>query len=172
MSPPGPELASGGADPAGAVLPVAQVVHAAAGRIRLRVAAMRGDAAFFSRLAAAIEGAGVGNVHANAVTGSILIEGCTTSVEELNALARERGWLQVADAPESAAAILEPALRQWQQTALPRLTRVLPAVVLALAAVQAGRGRLLPPAMSLLLYALDASSERGAALPRDASISA
>jgi hypothetical protein len=151
-------------------LPLAHVVHAAPGRLRMRVPAMRGDSAYFAGLTRSIERVeAVGNVYANSLTGSILIEGSSLSVTQLRRLARTRHWFEILDAPVREAEI-GAALETLLQNSTHELLRAVPLAALALALVQFGRGRVLPPAVSLLLYALDATRARDAAPMPGASI--
>ena len=55
-------------------LPLAVVVHATAGRTRLRIASRRGDAGFFTSCAGQLAAAtGVSAVEARALTASVLV---------------------------------------------------------------------------------------------------
>jgi hypothetical protein len=131
---------------------------------------MRGDAAFFADLAQSMEQvAVVGNVHANSVTGSILIEGSSLSVAEVRDLALTRRWLDVLHPPSHE---VEPfaAIEGWRQKGGHDLMHLAPLAVFSLAAIQVTRGQLLPPAFSLFLYALDVARGRDGSLTRSAPL--
>lgn len=141
--------------------PIAQLVHSAPGRVRLRVAALRGATRALTELAHALEKIeGVGNVHPNVVTGSLLIEGMGMSIEDLQQTLHMRGYLRIAR--EWSDELVDSALIGWRRTGLDVLERAAPLAMFALAVVQAARGQFLPPALSLALYALDASRARNA----------
>jgi hypothetical protein len=136
----------------------------------MRFPAMRGDSEFFAALTRSIERVeAAGNVHANSLTGSILIEGSSLSVTELRELARSQHWFEILEAPMHETE-MGAALESLLQKSTHELLRAVPLAVLALALVQFGRGRVLPPAMSLLLYALDATRARDLAVLPSASI--
>jgi hypothetical protein len=128
---------------------------------------MRGDAAFFADLAQSMEQvAAVGNVHANSVTGSILIEGSSLSVGQVRDLALTRRWLDVLQPPSHEVEPIGAAIERWRQTGGHDLMRLAPLAVFSLAAIQVTRGRLLPPAFSLFLYALEVARARDGSLTR------
>jgi hypothetical protein len=130
---------------------------------------MRGDAAFFSDLAQSMEQVeAVGNVHANSVTGSILIEGSSLSVGQVRDLAGKRCWLDILPSPSASHEIesVGAAIERWRETRGRELMRLAPLAVLSLAAIQVTRGQLLPPAFSLFLYALDVSRARDVSVTR------
>jgi hypothetical protein len=121
--------------------PLARVASHAPGRVRLRLAAHRGDAAFFSAVsAAALMLPGVTAAAANPETAGLLLRFRGDLATVLNAAARE-GLFTVAApsrAPESRAARAEG----------------LGGLLLGgLALVQMTRGVILPPALTLLWYA-------------------
>jgi hypothetical protein len=128
---------------------------------------MRGDAAFFSDLAQSMEQVeAVGNVHANSITGSILIEGASLSVGQVRDLAEARSWLEILPSPSHEIEPIGAAIEKWFQTSGHELMRLAPLAVLSLAAIQVTRGQLLPPAFSLLLYALDVARARDVSVTR------
>jgi hypothetical protein len=77
-------------------LPIAEIEHRLPGRLRLRLASRRGDAAFFASVAERLARLpGVRSLRANPRTGSILIEH-DGAAEALGELAKEQGLLQIA----------------------------------------------------------------------------
>ena len=133
-------------------LPAAQVIHAASGRLRLRIVNMRRNTAFFANLARSMEAVeSVGNVHANSVTGTVLIEGTTLTIEEFRKLASEHGWLDLMSPVGAGESISERPPSPIGQ----EVSRAAPLFVLALAAIQGARGHMLPSALSLLLRAIE-----------------
>ena len=150
-----------GKGPEPSTAPVALLVHNAPGRVRLRLATPRGATRLLPELASALENIeGVGNVHPNVVTGSLLIEGMSMSIEELQRTAHSKGYLRIVR--ESRDELADAALTAWWGAAVHVLERAAPLAMLGLAVVQAARGQFLPPALSLALYALDASRARNA----------
>lgn len=134
---------------------------------------MRGDVAFFAALAESIEHVEtLGNVHANSVTGSILIEDSSLSVEQTRELARSRRWFDVCAAEPPSIETVGTVLEQWREKGSRELTRFAPWAALALATIQIARGQMLPPALSLLLYAVDGTRARDAFTARAASMGA
>jgi hypothetical protein len=128
------------------------VIHVAHGRLRLRVTAMRRNASFFATLASSMESvAAVGNVHASCITGTMLIEGTTLTVEEFRELARRHSWLDIDTSPLRTE---QPGAEASLLPAGPELMGAAPLLVLTLAAIQGARGHLLPSALSLLLRAI------------------
>lgn len=129
--------------------PVAEIAHRLPGRVRLRVPALRGDAARLAALAAALRSLpGVTNAAAGPLTGTLLLHHAGP-LEALRAAAKAQGLLRVADAPGPAAA--EAAPRPDPAVMLPAAGALLWSV---LAVVQLLRREALPPAMTLGWQAL------------------
>lgn len=128
-------------EPTGPVLPRASLAHVLPGRIRLRLAGHRGDAAFFGRLAERLaEAPGIRAVRANPTTGSLLILHGADRMEEIARLARERGLFQITAAPPGTVRPLPRAVRRQRAAPVPPL--MLTAAGLAgLGVIQTIRGR-------------------------------
>ena len=125
-------------------LPSAVVVHAMAGRTRLRIEARRGDNAFFASIATGLSALqGVDHVGVRPLTGGVLIQHHLPLPQVAEAAARARLFtLAGSDAarPPYRAALTDP--------------RTMVAIGLgAFALLQLMRGRILPPAITLALYA-------------------
>ena len=145
--------------------PVAQVVHRARGRLRLRVPGRRHDEGFFAGLSGRLAVLpGVIGVSANPATaGLLLLLDPASDHDPVSAIAAA-GLLEVVEQGP----VLSPALSGLRRASdrldlglaeatggiadLRTLTFVL---LLALALHQAARGQLLVPAASLLWYAFD-----------------
>src|SRR5579875_402709 len=123
-------------------LPQAELVHQLPGRLRLRVPARRGDAAFFAEMAKRLGGlAGVGAVHANPRSASLLLEHEGGADALLRAI-REHGFLEVvarvAQGKRSRAPMHGPATL-WPLSGTA-------AALAGLGMLQAARGRVIGPA--------------------------
>mgnify|MGYP006280299665 CR=1 FL=1 len=150
--------------------PRARCRHALPGRLRLTLVDKRGDAAWFDRAAVALATMpGVTRVDGRPRTGSLLIE-YDIAIDELLRRAAAEGLFHVepGSGPEQAtyrarldAGMETPAIAQWAAMAL-----------LAAAAVQVARREILPPAVSLLVYAATAllAAERRQARSAEASV--
>jgi hypothetical protein len=125
------------------VLPIAEVVHAMDGRTRLRIAARRGDAAFFASVATGLSIIpGVHHANVRPLTGSILLQhglplaGIAAAAERarLFKIADGAGMPQPQDAaridPKWAIGVGLGVVAVWQLT----------------------QGRILPPAFTLAWY--------------------
>lgn len=142
----------------------ARLVHTAPGRVRLRIPALRRATRSLTELASTLEKIeGVGNVHPNEMTGSLLIEGMRMSLEQLQQIAQRAAHVQIS---RESAEPTDAALIAWERTSMRALERGAPLALLGLAIVQATRGQLLPPALSLALYALDHLRARHADAPK------
>jgi hypothetical protein len=133
-------------------LPRARIASAVPGRLRLRFSAQRGDAAFFATLAPrALVLPGVLAARATPATGGLLLRFHGDLAALLEAAARER--LFAATLPREAGLASRPA----------ELGRIGGTALALLAVVQALRGAVLPPAVTLLWYAgsLRASGQSG-----------
>jgi hypothetical protein len=124
-------------------LPVAEVVHAMEGRTRLRIAARRGDTAFFASVATGLSTiAGVHHADVRPLTGSILLQH-GLPVADIAAAAERAGLFKIADGaampPTQDAARIDP---KW----------VIGAGLGVVAIWQLTQGRILPPAITLAWY--------------------
>lgn len=125
-------------------LPSAEIVHAIAGRTRLRIAAQRGDNAFFASVATGLSSLqGVERVDVRPLTGSILVHHRTPLAELADAAARARLF---------AIGSAEPN-REHDHTPALDARMMLAAAFGAFALWQLVQGRILPPALTLLLNA-------------------
>jgi hypothetical protein len=127
-----------------AFLPIAEIVHTMAGRVRLRVTARRGDDGFFA--SAARELSAVPDIHSvevNPFTGSILIlHGA--SLTHIGAAAQKANLFKMATASTAAS--------KEQATAIdPKF--VIGAGLGVLALSELVQGRIMPPAITLAWYA-------------------
>jgi hypothetical protein len=148
-------------------LPSGHRIHVAPGRLRVRVPERRGDVAYFTRVLESLASCpGVEGLRANPTTASVLIlhRDDPSTVERY---AAEQGLFAVAPPvpPRPTADELSLALGGLTAEIDARLHRLTEgrvdargAAVLAItgaALLQAGRGRLLPPAGTLLWYLAD-----------------
>lgn len=125
-------------------LPLATLVHATAGRMRLRVASRRGDVAFFEACAARLgQLPGIAAVDARAMTASLLLHHEGVRVEALSAAAERAGLFIVA-------ALEEEAPAGFTLPPVPALGAV---AFGALGVMQLFNKRVLPPATTLFWYA-------------------
>jgi hypothetical protein len=133
--------------------PVAHVVHRLPGRLRLRVAAKRGDAAWFDDAATTLAMmAGVEHVSTSPGRGSLLLRHARPA-EDLLKSAAERGLFAV-PAAEAAGEGAGTTTERLRAAASGMSGRGGLAVVLALAALrEVLRGNIMPPAITLLAYA-------------------
>jgi hypothetical protein len=133
-------------------VPRAIIVSAVAGRLRLRLPGHRDDAAFFALLAQrALMLPGIVGAAANPITAGLLLRFQGTPEAVLAAAAKEGLFRATAAAPVAP----PPSAAQ--------LAPVGAAAFGLLAALQASRGAMLPPAATLLWYA--GSLLRGLAAP-------
>lgn len=124
-------------------LPAATICHAIRGRLRIRVPGMRGHDAWFQETTAAIaRRPEVSAVSANARTGTILMIGRDLEPASLAELARSAGWFEL-EAPADPRTGAAPSARG------------LAGLMLVLAAVQALRGQVMVPALSLAWFAVE-----------------
>jgi len=126
------------------VLPVAELVHAIAGRARLRIVRRRGDGVFFAAMASGLSTIpGVREVDVRPLTGSILVQH-DASLEDIGAAARAARLFVLDDARSvtspAPAAPLDPGT-------------VIGLGLGAVAVWQLLQGRILPPAITLAWYA-------------------
>lgn len=125
------------------MIPAAELVHRIDGRLRLRVPERRGDEAWFADTRKALAGfPGVLRVTANPGTGSFLIRGKDLALRRIPEIAEDRGWFTLA----------EP--QRHEKPASDALAGLAP-VFFGLAVLQAARGQIMVPALSLLWYALE-----------------
>lgn len=124
------------------MIPAAELVHSAPGRVRLRVAERKGDDEWFGETRRAIAGfPGIVRVIGNPATGSFLLRGKDLALRRIPEVAEERGWFAVAS----------PGSRGPAGNALASLAPIF----LGLAVIQAARGQIMVPAISLAWYALE-----------------
>lgn len=136
----------------GDLLPRAEIVHSMPGRARLRIADRRGDAAFFASLATALSTiAGVYKVDVTPFTGSVLIQH-RGPLARIGIAARDAGLFAVGDAP--------PESSQAPSIAFDPKLLLLFAFVGA-AFWQMSRYKILPPAITLLWYAMHLGGSLG-----------
>ncbi|NGP51951.1 hypothetical protein [Thioalkalivibrio sp. XN8] len=119
----------------------ALTLHSIAGRSRIRIPEMRGDAEWFEAVRAGIAAyPGISRVSASPAGASLLVEGHDLAVRRIGSLAETQGWFRLEPpAPEPARAR--------------RGTDALVPVLVLLALVQAVRGQIMVPALTLLWYA-------------------
>lgn len=126
-------------------LPIAELVHAMRARTRLRIAARRGDAAFFASIATVLSTIpGIQKVEVRPLTGSIVIEH-GPPLARVAKLAEDARLFVLTDVdnppPPTPAMSFEPKI----------------AVAVGLGAFalwQLARGHILPPAITLTWYAV------------------
>jgi hypothetical protein len=125
-------------------LPFAATIHAIPGRTRLRIEARRGDDFFFASIATGLSSiAGVDHVEVRALTGSVLIQHSAPLARIAEAVAQARMFTMVE---------AEPPRRQAPTAPLD--AKAIAAIGLGIfALLQLMRGRILPPAITLGLYA-------------------
>ena len=142
--------------------PLAQLVHSTTGRVRFRFPEQRGNTAFFETLTAALgRHSAVLESRASERTGSVLVLH-TGDLAGLIAHVQKRGLFDVARPPPPAAmrrlrnAIesLDDRVARGTGEAL-SVGKVLFAGLIAAAIVQANRGHMLPPGITLLRHALE-----------------
>jgi hypothetical protein len=127
-------------------LPRAEIVHAIPGRVRLRVDARRRDEVYFASVATSLSAVpGVTRVEVRPLTGSLVIHHIVP-FGRIAAAAEERRLFSIIYA--------QSAQKRTEQRSIdPKLVA---AVAMGVFAIwQLGRGRYLPPALSLVMYALD-----------------
>jgi hypothetical protein len=129
-------------------LPVAEIVHEMPGRARLRISSRRGDASFFTAIAAGLSAhPGVSKVDFAALTGSLVIQH-TGPLEEIVAASEKAELFRVGEAEVTAAAAPHE---------LPKLPvdpkLAIAAGLGAIALWQLAKGKTLPPALTLVWYA-------------------
>lgn len=118
----------------------ARTLHAMTGRSRIRIPEMRGDTGWFEGVRDGIAAyPGITRVTANPASASLLVEGHDLAVRRIGSLAESQGWFRLE-------AEAEPVAGRGGFEVL------VPALVL-LALVQAVRGQIMVPALTLLWYA-------------------
>jgi hypothetical protein len=125
-------------------LPLAEIVHAMPGRVRLRLAARRGDRVFFASIATGLSAIpGVSRVEVRPLTGSIMLQH-VCPLARIGIAAEQGRLFVIADA--HTAPPLTPAI--------PIDPKMVVAVGLGIFALwQLAQGRILPPALTLGWYA-------------------
>jgi len=125
------------------MIPAAELLHAAPGRVRVRVAERKGDDEWFGETRRAIAGfPGIARVSANPATGSFLVRGKDLALRRIPEIAEKRGWFSMTLPGRSGVAGTDA------------LASLAP-VFLGLAVIQAVRGQIMVPALSLAWYALE-----------------
>jgi hypothetical protein len=125
-------------------LPFAQIVHAMAGRTRLRIESRRGDDAFFASIATGLSTLqGISHVDVRPLTGGVLIQHHLPLAQVAEAAARARLFTLGSSDTE----------RSHRRTAVPDPRAIIAIGLGASALLQLMRGRILPPAITLALYA-------------------
>lgn len=126
-------------------LPEAELVHSLPGRTRLRFAQGRHDGAFLASIATALSAIrGVIRVELRPSTGSVLIRH-NIPLEQVGSAAQARNLFTInPNRPEPAA-----PNSTWDRKS------TIAAVMCGLALWQVARGRVLPPAVTLAMYAAD-----------------
>jgi hypothetical protein len=144
------------------MIDVAYVSHRLPGRVRLRIAERRGDAAFFHRVGRALSrSAGVTRLETKPATGSVLIEH-EGALEPVLDTARAAGLFELAAPPAPATAGEQlargTALLDREVAALTagqvNLGAALFIALVGLGLFQISRGHVLAPAVTLFWYAL------------------
>jgi hypothetical protein len=111
--------------------------------MRLRIQERRGDDAWFEDVRRDLASfPGILRVQANPVTGSLLVRGRDLALRQIPEVAGDRGWFAV-DAPRARRGEARQALRG------------LATVFMMLAVIQAARGQIMVPALSLAWYAME-----------------
>lgn len=129
-------------------LPAAEIVHAIAGRTRLRIPARRDDPVFFAALATGLSTmAGVDSVETRPLTGSILVRH-SWPLARLAEAAEKAGLFALMDV-----AALPPPTQAVSLSLDPRMALGISFGVLAL--LQLARGQILPQAATLAYYAIN-----------------
>ena len=138
------------------ILPTARIEHRLPGRLRLRLPAMRGDHDFFSELEEAFAAhPALGAVTLSPATASILFEDIELGDRSFERLARKEEWFEVQWArpqrTDPGSTPNRPGANAM--AALSEMRPSLAIILVALALVQAARGQLMVPALSLLWFA-------------------
>jgi hypothetical protein len=124
-------------------LPSAEVVHAMAGRTRLRIVGRRGDDAFFASIATGLSALqGVDHVDVRPLTGGVLIQHHLPFARVAEAASRARLF-----------ALGNSNARPDHHGSAPAPRTMVSIGLGAFALLQLVRGRVLPPAVTLALYA-------------------
>jgi hypothetical protein len=137
-------------------LPEARIEHRLPGRMRLRLPGMRGDRDYFSEMRDALSAvSGIGVVTVAPETASILLEDVTLGDDALEHMARELGWFTIRSSPGRARRVPAAHAAQTGRASgiVGELRPSLVLILLGLAIVQAARGHLMVPALSLLWFA-------------------
>lgn len=165
------------------MLPAASVVHDLPGRTRFRVIGKRGDPQYFALLERELGGHdGVRSVIVNEMTGSVLVVHDLTAAE-VGSNAKQASLFELRERERADAAELSPSqtmsarlldldrrLRSATDGAMD-LEETIFVALCAGAALQALRGRVLPPGLTLLSFAaqvldrLHSRSKVGAEIP-------
>jgi len=135
-------------------MPQAQIEHELPGRLRLRIPSRRGDRTFFEAAGQRIAAMpGVRSIHANPLTGSLLV-GHGTSTDAIASFARERGLFDLPSS-ETLPARREP-VRRTPPAGLPAPLSLAAAGLAGAGLYQAARGQVLGSASENLWNAYTA----------------
>jgi hypothetical protein len=126
-------------------LPEAELVHSLPGRTRLRFAERRRDSVFLAAIATALSASqGVIRVEARSSTGSLLVWH-SGPIERIGSAAKAQSLFTIAPVkPVQAAPHAELSKKS-----------MVTAAMFVLAIWQLARGHILPPALTLAMYAID-----------------
>lgn len=126
-------------------LPEAELVHSIPGRTRVRFVGRQRDGVFLAAIATALSAVqGVVRVEARPATGSLVIWH-SASIEHVASAAETQNLFTIAPAKPAQAAPAAELSRKSMVTA----------AMCVLAIWQLARGRILPPALTLAMYAID-----------------
>lgn len=124
-------------------LPAAAIIHSLAGRTRLRIEMRRGDDAFFASIATGLSAIqGVGQIDVRPLTGSILVQHNPPFAQIAEAAVRARLFTLDIGAAAGNDRVPSPDAKMMVALGLG-----------AFALWQLAKGRILPPAVTLALYA-------------------
>lgn len=148
----------------------AEVAHTLPGRIRLRLREKRGDTAYFASLSEEVMICdGVERVKANAATGTILIE-FSGRTEDLAGQLGQHGVSFLPSAPPNVENRPQPSSGNGNATPFHLVSNreinpmfMLGTALAVVGIVQALRGKILVPSLSVLWYAMEAFRQSGPA---------
>ena len=131
------------------MIPEATVRHALPGRIRLRIAAMRRDRAYFDDLSQSLQATqGIRTVTASPVTGSVMVTGPAATPARLRKIGREQDLFSLVTTASDRAG--GPPASDRKRT-LDRMAMMM----VGLAFIQTLRGQVMVPALALIWYAME-----------------
>jgi hypothetical protein len=137
------------------MIPAAALVHRSPGRVRLRMPAMRGDDDYFRTVERALAGR-FGAATANSATASVLLTG-RISCLDVRRLGIEQTLFDLT-LPVATAAAEAPVTTATGAAVAPTadVAQAAAGILVLFALLQAARGNILAPAVTLLWYALEA----------------